>query len=211
MIQAVYLAQFLVQVASLILYASSPRTGLTFPCAVLSILATAIFMLGSHMEHRRSIRPSTVLVLYPVVTILFEIVHIRTLWSIEDLQRVAITTSVMLGPKVALSILESWLKVSLVLPECVSRNPEQLEGPLGRALFSWLNQIFVLGFGTKLAVQDLFSMEPSMCPPIEKNRLALLWAQSRSLPFVPGSEPLLNKQLYRRYKDEPQHIGLSNH
>jgi hypothetical protein len=117
----------------------------------------------------------------------------------------------MLGPKVALSILESWLKVSLVLPECVSRNPEQLEGPLGRALFSWLNQIFVLGFGTKLAVQDLFSMEPSMCPPIEKNRLALLWAQSRSLPFVPGSEPLLNKQLYRRYKDGPQHIGLSNH
>lgn len=142
-------------------------------------------MYGSHIEHRRSVRPSTVLVLYPIGTILFEVVHVRTLYSIDDLQGVAVTLLANLGTESALAVLESWHKVSLAYSRGIAYNPEQIEGPLGRTCFAWLNKIFILGLGKRLTVDDLFPMEPSMCPPIEKSPLASLWAQSRSFLFIP--------------------------
>lgn len=149
-------------------------------------------MYGSHIAHRRSVRPSTVLVLYPVGTLLFEAVHVRTLYSIKDLQGVSVTLLANLGIKSALAVLESWHKVSLAYSRGTAYTPEQIEGPLGRTCFAWLIKLFILGLGKRLTVDDLFPMEPSMCPPIEKNSLASLWAQSRSFFLYRYCSVLIN-------------------
>lgn len=78
-------------------------------------------------------------------------------------------------------VLESWPKASLAFPWTIPSSREQLVGPLGRAIFSWLIQLFICGMKKGLTVQDLFPVEPSMCPPVNENHLMSLWVQSKSI------------------------------
>jgi hypothetical protein len=206
----VYLAQLSLQLACLVFYASGPRTKLTFLSVILSILTTTIFIYGSHCEHQYAIRPSTVLVLYHATTIIFDAVHLRTVWPIDELQRVAFTSLMMLVPKATLSVLESWPKTRLAYPGGTAYSPEQLEGPLGRALLSWLIPLFVCGMKKGLTVHDLFPVESSMCPSIPCNHLASLWAHSKSLHCSARQESVV-KQTSRQRKEEVQYITLFDH
>lgn len=132
-----------------------------------AILAVGVLglMALSYAEHTRSVRPSFILNAYLFCSLLFDIARTRTLWlrsadSFND--TIATVTSVALGAKLLVVILEAVEKRSILKSEFQGYPPEATAGFYSRAVFYWLNPLFKLGFNSHLSVEDLFVLDKEL-------------------------------------------------
>lgn len=152
------------QLTLLILWATNPsiRTTASLPSAILSfVVALAIFPL-SYLEHNRSIRPSTLLEVYLLASLLFSIPQARTLFLRHDdlqLSAVFVATS---GAMLIVWVLEARVKTKHLRNQYKNYPPEATQGILNRTFFWWLNSLFVKGFKTLLSLDDLYEIPASM-------------------------------------------------
>jgi ATP-binding cassette subfamily C (CFTR/MRP) protein 1 len=117
------------------------------------------------MEHTRTVRPSLLLDLYLLFSLLFDIAHTRTLWLRQggDSNRlIAILSSLGVGIKLVLLFLELWQKKKILKFEYRDYPPEALAGTPNRAFFWWLNPLFVQGFSKSLRVEDLSVLDKKL-------------------------------------------------
>ena len=137
-----------------------------------SIAANAVMTVGilllclfSYAEHNLSVRPSFLLNVYLGTTLLFDIAKTRTLWlrhPIEINKAIAIITSINVGVKVLLLLLEATEKRSILKQEYKSYPPEALAGIYNKSFFWWLNSLFHRGFSKVLRVDDLFVLDKQL-------------------------------------------------
>lgn len=137
-----------------------------------SVAATAttfvagLFILAlSSQEHAKSQRTSSIINLYLLLSLLFDAVQTRTLWlswSTHQLLFARIfTTSVAL--KCTLLVFEAqgkhrWLKHW----DNKLHSPEETSGMYSLSVYFWLRQLFLHGFKSTLALDDLYGLDSKL-------------------------------------------------
>jgi len=107
----------------------------------------------------RTVRPSLLLNVYLLLTVIFDIARSRSYSLTTDLDTIATVFNTRVGVKLILAIIEARPKRRLLLPSFSSYPPEATSGPYKRALFWWLNALFKKGYSESLTVDDLFHLD----------------------------------------------------
>lgn len=127
--------------------------------SVLDLIGSLAVTVLLYTEHRRSIRPSTILVSYLALSILFDLAQTRTLFlRSPDNGSIQALFTASLATKLALLCLEEVPKRPLVVDRTKNLALEATSGPINRSVFWWLNQLFFKGFKSLLQVGDLGSI-----------------------------------------------------
>ncbi|CAI7576605.1 unnamed protein product [Penicillium manginii] len=155
------------QIALTALWALPSADGTSASIATNAVLAVgALFLiLLSYAEHTRSVKPSLILNAYLLISILFDIAKVRTLWlrSINSFNDgIAIVTTVSLGAKLMLAFLEAIEKRNILKHEFADYPPEATAGFYNKATFWWLNPLFKNGFSNTLSVEDLSVLDKEL-------------------------------------------------
>lgn len=119
----------------------------------------------SYAEHTRSVRPSFILNSYLLCSLLFDAARVRTLWlRFADTfnEVIALVTTVAVGAKCLLVLLEAVEKRSILKTEFAGYPPEATAGFYNRSLFWWLNPLFRVGYSNILSVRDLFVLDKEL-------------------------------------------------
>ncbi|KAK0724137.1 P-loop containing nucleoside triphosphate hydrolase protein [Lasiosphaeris hirsuta] len=125
----------------------------SIPSAVVSLIATLFIPFVSHFEHVKSLRPSSLLVVFLSLTCLFEATRTRTYWLSGE-AALAATLSVALGIRLVALCLELLSKGDLVLARDGKIAVELLAGPISRTVFHWLNGLMASGYRGVLRLED---------------------------------------------------------
>ncbi|ETS85549.1 hypothetical protein PFICI_03574 [Pestalotiopsis fici W106-1] len=124
--------------------------------SVMNLVGSLAIAALSYTEHRRSIRPSTLLVGYLALTILLDLAQTRTLFlRSPDSGPIQALFTASLATKLAIMCLEELQKRPLVADKTKVFALEETSGPINRSIFWWLNQLFLKGFKGLLQVGDL--------------------------------------------------------
>ncbi|KAI0130479.1 ABC transporter [Xylariales sp. AK1849] len=128
------------------------------------LLASSIGIIAlSALEHSRAVKPSLLLSVYLIVTLLFDAAQARTLWLSASQQEGLIYSRLWIS---AVAV-----KAILALCECKDKSkhvqwgdeeyhsPEETSGLIGLAVFSWLYRLFVDGYRKHFALGDLLPLD----------------------------------------------------
>jgi ABC-type multidrug transport system fused ATPase/permease subunit len=142
--------------------------------SALQLIAGLCLLPASFFEHERSPRPSMLLSSYLSLTLLFNIAEARTFWlssttSATTAFTTVFTTSVAL--KSILLLLESRPKTKWVTWDTKEpHSPEETAGIFGLGVYFWLNRLFLKGYGSNLAIDDLYPLDHALkAKPLQEN------------------------------------------
>ncbi|KAI0201171.1 hypothetical protein F4808DRAFT_129571 [Astrocystis sublimbata] len=144
------------------------RSSVSVASTTLSLVSGLSLALLSHLEHARSIRPSFTIIIYLILTVLLDIVRVRTQWLLEDANGTAAILTASLIVKVVLLSLEAVEKRSLLVGSGREYPHESTSGPLSRGFFLWLNSLLVSGSRNVLSLTDI----PAISEKLESRALA---------------------------------------
>ena len=180
------------QLALIVLWSSycPNRPLISIPSAALSFLASGIILLLSHFEDRKATRPSTLLNIYLVLSIIFDAAEVRTLWTIQYIH-VAAVQSASIGVKIGMLFLEARQKGPYLLKPYKDYPPEATSGFWNLTFVWWLNRLFIIGFQKLMTTQDLFDIDRNLTSEVVGDRLKNAW-DDQSRWFLP-------LRLLRRY------------
>ncbi|KAI9848831.1 MAG: hypothetical protein M1837_006347 [Sclerophora amabilis] len=159
----------------LLVLPETPTTRASIASVALAFCSTLAFGYLSHLEHERSVRPSSILNIYFLFTLVFDAARTRTLWSIPNSRMVAIFFTVTVGWKVLILLLEAKEKRSLLRPLYQHYPPEAISGVLNGNFFWWLNPLLTTGFGKVLFLDDLFPVDKDLTSAAARKGLQLRW------------------------------------
>lgn len=150
------------------------QTPTSIPSAALSLVDSLMVLCLSYAEDRKSTKPSSLLNIYLLFSILFEATEVRTLW-LTHRANVAAAQSASIGIKISLLCLEAQAKTSYLKPPYNRYPPEATSGILNASFVWWLNKLFVAGFRKLITSQDLFKIDTGLGSESLRNRLKLAW------------------------------------
>lgn len=158
-------------------------TRATVPSAVLSFLASVLVLPLSRLESNRTIRPSSLLSLYLLVSVAFDAIQVRTLFLRHDESAILglFTTSVAL--KLILLVLESMNKRRYLRAPYSSYPPESTSGLFGRSLFWWLNPMLATGFRRLMTLDDLFVADKALLSASLGEQMKRSWNKCTGFHF----------------------------
>ncbi|KAF3480026.1 ABC transporter [Arthroderma uncinatum] len=168
------------QIVLLVLYApqGAPKTRLTLACIALTIAGYFVLAAVSYIEHIRSVRPSTLLIVYLGVSLLLDLARTRTLFFIQGSYTIASVFLASYLVKTLSFILEVTEKRRLLHVKWQDASPEATSGVINRALFLWLNGLFIKGFSTLLTVNTLTPLDDELLSASEPSDLMGKWEQA---------------------------------
>lgn len=162
----------------------------------------------SHAEHIKSIRPSSIIGVYLLLSSLFDAVQCRTLWLLPAPRAISGLFSASIGVKLAMLFLEAREKGSLIIPRWATGSPEEIGGVFNRSLFWWLNGLMASGYNSMLNMDRLYTTDSALNSAElleatasqwgksdQKRPRALFWAVLRTLrlPLLSAIVPRLAK------------------
>ncbi|KAJ5139829.1 P-loop containing nucleoside triphosphate hydrolase protein [Penicillium atrosanguineum] len=152
-----FLLHLALQLVMLILWAQPPtsKTRATIPTALVTLFTFLFAIYLSHLEHIRSLRPSTVLCVFLGTSSLLDLARMRTLSFMPHNRLVTILFAVGWLGKVIILVLESVEKRALLKKPFEGSSPEATGGVFNRSLFWWLNGLLRKGSKTTLTVETL--------------------------------------------------------
>lgn len=150
------------------------------------LVATLGLALLSYAEHTRAVRPSSILNTFLFATLLFDIVHARTLWlraanHVEDI--ISYVATAAAAVRSALVVLEALDKRRSLRPEYQAYPPEATTSLYNRTFFWWLNPLFLQGFRREIDVDDLFVLDKHLKASYGYQRFHTAWTSSMLFSF----------------------------
>jgi ATP-binding cassette subfamily C (CFTR/MRP) protein 1 len=148
----------------------------------LGILDAIALCVLSFLEHRQSIRPSSLITLYLLPSVAFDAVQCRSLWLTSQGPKsiyLAIIFSISLAFKIGMLILEVIEKRSILISPWNLSSPESLSGTINRSVFWWLNALFVRGYKGVLELASLWPTDQSMDSERLLERLTSSWTKTK--------------------------------
>ncbi|KAK7402406.1 hypothetical protein QQX98_011848 [Neonectria punicea] len=126
-----------------------------------SLLAISL----SSVEHSRAQRPSTLLGLYILLTLIFDIVQARTAWlSIATWHHTILarlfTSSIAI--KLVILCLEAIPKARWIHWTASEHSPEESTSVFSLGVYYWLNRLFLNGYRGVLNIDDLYPLDAGM-------------------------------------------------
>ncbi|KAF2720005.1 P-loop containing nucleoside triphosphate hydrolase protein [Polychaeton citri CBS 116435] len=115
----------------------------------------------SHLEHRRSFRPSTVLAVYLLLQTLLSLTQTCTLWTFSGVITVQVFMTIITVVNCLLLTLESWEKPRRLYNEKECR-PEKFSGIANRAVIFWLNRLLLIGARGPVTLDQLYGLNDDM-------------------------------------------------
>ncbi|KAJ5806253.1 uncharacterized protein N7503_003855 [Penicillium pulvis] len=176
--KSIFLATFAtIHLALLILHIlnSSLRTVATIAASALAFIASLGLCLLSRLEHSRSIRPSPIINSYILLTLVFDIARVRTLFLNSDSGSIAGLFSSMIGVKVMVLLAEAVEKRKMLLAPYRDLSPEETSGIYSKSFFFWLNQLMTSGFQRVLQNDDLYPIVGEMSSSALQQRMKNAW------------------------------------
>ena len=133
----------------------------------------------SYLEHARSIRPSTILIVYLLFSTAFDIVRSRTLWLVAPGSSLTRLFTASVAFKALVLVLESGEKAKYLPARMSERRPEETSSILNRGVFYWLNRLMLRGSRHILLLDDLYELKDKMAA--EQLGISYLshWKQAR--------------------------------
>lgn len=140
-----------------------PRTKISVPSAAVAMTSTLGLLLLSLYEHTHSPRPSSLICLYLLVSIIFEIAQVRTLWLLDPASYpLAATATIALATRSLLLVSETNGKGKHLSPQCSRISPESSTGIFSHSTYWWLNRFFISGFRGNLSLDDLYPLDKDL-------------------------------------------------
>ncbi|RJE27115.1 ABC transporter transmembrane region [Aspergillus sclerotialis] len=167
------------QVALLVIWVRNPQaqTVASIPAAVLSLVDALAICLLSYMEHTRSIRPSTLLGVFFLASLVLDIPQSRTLFLMGDITPLAAVFTAVMALKVILLVLEGRSKIQELRHPYHQFPPESTGNVWMRLAFWWLNPMFFKGFARLLSVEDLWSMDEKLATFNLREQMHACWSR----------------------------------
>jgi ATP-binding cassette subfamily C (CFTR/MRP) protein 1 len=154
------------QLTVLLIWATSPSSGskATIPAASLDFVAACILCLLSAYEHTRTVAPSSIIGLYLLISLPFDIARLRTLFLLETLTTRSVATILTLSTlvKVGVIVIEAANKRKILLARYQGLPPEATSGIYSRSVFWWVNGLLHAGFLHILQVEDLHAVDETL-------------------------------------------------
>jgi ATP-binding cassette subfamily C (CFTR/MRP) protein 1 len=154
------------------------RTPTALTAAALVVIDAIGLLLLSHHEHFRSLRPSSIINAYLLVTVLFDIARTRSLWIQHAPKPISIVFSAMLAAKLIVACAEALEKRNILLSQFQDTSLEATSGIYGRAFFWWLNKTMSTGFRSVLRKGDMFPIEKGISSAVLKTKAEKLWSEA---------------------------------
>lgn len=150
-----------------------------------SFVASLMFCALSYVEHAKSLRPSSILNAYLLVSVVLDGAIMRTFWLTDNLSTaICATFSVSFALKVIMLVLEAKEKAVYTSEEGM-RNPEATSGLYSRGLCWWLNPLLLDGFRRLLKPHDLYTLDEDMSAGALNEKFWAVW--NRGWCFSAGS------------------------
>lgn len=150
------------------------KTKASLPAILLTLVGYLVIPILSYAEHVKTLRPSLIINTYMIISLLFDAVRARTLWSrSEDKIAGDFTAGVVI--KLVIVLLEAVEKRWILRVEYRGSPPEESSGIYNRSFFWWLNGLFRLGWSKTLELHDLFPLDKHLCSEYLQNLLQSSW------------------------------------
>ncbi|ODA76640.1 hypothetical protein RJ55_07911 [Drechmeria coniospora] len=130
------------------------RSPASVPAAATSTMAALAVMALSSLEHTRALRPSSLMLVYLFMTILFDLARCRTRFIMSETSLATILTADCVIKLVSFA-LEARGKASSFLASQAEKSVEQRAGPISRTFFFWLISMFKTGYSRSFSVADM--------------------------------------------------------
>jgi ATP-binding cassette subfamily C (CFTR/MRP) protein 1 len=156
-----------------------PTTRLTLWCHASTIVVYGILLSVSYLEHTCSVRPSTLLSVYLGTSILLDAARVRTLFFISGNEVVARLFLAGFSVKILIFVLEVSEKRRFLRSKWQDASPEETSGAINRALFIWLNHLFLQGFRTLLTVDALTPLDSDLLEASKPSALVKRWEEGK--------------------------------
>ncbi|KPM36182.1 Multidrug resistance-associated protein 1 [Neonectria ditissima] len=168
------------QIGFLVLWtqSSAVTTRVSLPAAALSFVASISLLSLSYVEHVYSYRPSTVLNLFLLFSILFDATRTRTLWLQGYNRSAAIAALVATVLKIVILALETIEKRGFLRPQYLTLPPEVTSGLFSQWLFSWQLPLFRAGYSRQLEMEDLFPLDKHLKSQYLQKLLQTGWSKA---------------------------------
>lgn len=175
--QANYVLLVGLQLSQLALFIQTdiPKTRASVALAALSVPSTEVLGFLSHLEHRRSLRPSALLNVYFVFSAVLDAARTRTLWAIDGCRTLAILSLVAVLAKAVIAALESRSRVGLLRSTDARPSKEATGGIFDRAFFWWLNPLLITGYKTILQTETLEEIDESLVNDDLRSSMQAKW------------------------------------
>lgn len=146
-----------IQVVLLVLWAlpSAPATNVSVAAAALGLPVALAMGLLSHAQHVRSVRPSTLLNIYLLLSLLCDIVQTRTLWLLHRATAIAAVFTASVFLKLVVLMTEAVEKRRLLEGKHQDATVESTSGIWNKMLFWWVNPLLWKGSRSILQPNDL--------------------------------------------------------
>lgn len=132
---------------------------------VLQFLAAVCMVPLSFLDHGRSPRPSILMGIYLLLSLLFDITQTRTFWLASGTKPELTYTTIFTASvalKVVILFLEAQRKTRFVKWDSKEHSPEETSGIYSLGAYLWLNKLFSQGYSQILQMDDLYPLDFSM-------------------------------------------------
>lgn len=167
------------QLASLVRWSELPhtRTNASISATFLNLISILALIALSYAEHTRSIRPSALIDIYLVVSLVLDVPQARTLWIRSFPKSVAALFVSGIALKAAALLIESRNKRGALTAPYNTYPPEALSGFISRSLQWWINPLFVRGFRSVLSIDSLFPPDARVLSEKLQTRFLHCWSR----------------------------------
>ncbi|GIZ49230.1 hypothetical protein CKM354_001226500 [Cercospora kikuchii] len=165
------------QLAILVGWSLQPlqRTRASVPAAAVSFIASLALLYLSSLEHAKTIRPSSLINLWILVSLLLDLPQARTLWLRPGSRIVPVTFSISLAAKVLILYLEARNKKRSIFPQYRFHAPEALVNLYSQVSLWWINPMFWTGYRSFLSIDSLYDIDEGLSSASAEATFARHW------------------------------------
>lgn len=156
----------------------SDTRAISIGSAALGLFVAVSLAALSVLEHRNTLRPSFLIWSYLICTLLFDIARVRTSFLRSNAQALAGTATASVVLKVAVLILETVNKRSILLDTYSRFSSEATSSLPSRGLFLWLASLLRQGSKKILTLKDLLPIHEKLDPRKLTIELSATWSKS---------------------------------
>lgn len=154
---------------------SASKTPMSIAGTAVIAVTFLFFLYASHLEHSRSLRPSTILSLYLGISLVFDVIRGRTLWLSSSSRIIASLVSASAGLKVVMLVLEGTSKRPFLKKQYQDTTPEAVSSIYSRSLFLWVNPFLWKGYRGVLSVDTLNVLDDDLVSASDPKALIESW------------------------------------
>src|ERR1700760_2790883 len=157
----------MIDLALLVLWIRHPITRASIASATIQLF-TMLTMVGLELiEHTKALRPSPIILLYLLCSVVADCVLIRTLFLRHYVKPIAGLVTANMSMKLAFLVLENLSKKKYFKTQDRELSPEETIGIIEKAFFWWINSLLLTGRKKILTIEDMYPLDPG----IESKRL----------------------------------------